>query len=129
MEIQSGHSELSVTSQVSAIEGCPLNGVPLYVYSTNNMITYTSKKTSFVIRGEPERAPNTRETGSGVYIYIYIYLFIYLCMILQGNDSMRMLRYHVVDFTMTDKDRHQRRSKVKSAESWQCSVVAQAQGP
>ena len=31
-----------------------------------------------IIRGEPERAPNTRETGSGVYIYIYIYIFIYL---------------------------------------------------
>ena len=29
MEIQSGHSELSVISQVSAIEGCPLSGVPL----------------------------------------------------------------------------------------------------
>jgi hypothetical protein len=28
-----------------------------------------------IIQGEPERAPNTRETGSGVYIYI-IYLFI-----------------------------------------------------
>ena len=25
-----------------------------------------------IIRGEPERAPNTRETGSGVYICIYI---------------------------------------------------------
>ena len=31
MEIQSGHSELSVISQVSAVEGCPLSGVPLYV--------------------------------------------------------------------------------------------------
>ena len=29
MEIQSGHSELSVMSQVSAVEGCPLSGVPL----------------------------------------------------------------------------------------------------
>ena len=29
MEIQSGHSELSVISQVSAIEGCLLSGVPL----------------------------------------------------------------------------------------------------
>ena len=35
---------------------------------------------SYIIQGEPERAPNTRETGSGVciYIYIYIYIFIYL---------------------------------------------------
>ena len=30
MEIQSGHSELSVISQVSAVEGCPLSGVQLY---------------------------------------------------------------------------------------------------
>ena len=29
MEIQSGYSELSVISQVSAVEGCPLSGVPL----------------------------------------------------------------------------------------------------
>ena len=28
-EIKSGHSELSVISQVSAVEGCPLSGVPL----------------------------------------------------------------------------------------------------
>ena len=30
MGIQSGHSELSVISQVSAVEGCLLSGVPLY---------------------------------------------------------------------------------------------------
>ena len=30
MEIQSGHSELSVILQVSAVEGYPLGGVPLY---------------------------------------------------------------------------------------------------
>ena len=29
MEIQFGHSELSVISQVSAVEGCPLSGFPL----------------------------------------------------------------------------------------------------
>ena len=54
---------------------------------------------SLLIRGEPERAPNTREARSGVYIYIYIYIyiFIYLCVILHGNDSMHMLRHHVVD--------------------------------
>ena len=35
MEIQSGHLhvELSVMSQVSAVEGCPLSEVPLYVLS------------------------------------------------------------------------------------------------
>ena len=63
-------------------------------------------------------AANTQETGSGVYIY---YIFIYLCVILHGNDSMRMLRHHVVDLNVTGKGRHQRRSKVKSVESWQCS--------
>ena len=30
MEIRSGLSKLSVISQVSAVEGCPLSGVPLY---------------------------------------------------------------------------------------------------
>ena len=30
-------------------------------------------------------------------------IFIYLCVILHGNDSMRMLRYHVVDLTVTGK--------------------------
>ena len=25
-----------------------------------------------IIRGESERAPNTRETGSGVYIYLFV---------------------------------------------------------
>ena len=48
-----------------------------------------------IIWGEPERAPNTRETGSGVYIYVYIY--IYLCVILHSNNSIRMLRHHMVD--------------------------------
>jgi len=31
MEGQQGISELSVISWVSAVEGCPLSGVPLYV--------------------------------------------------------------------------------------------------
>ena len=30
-----------------------------------------------MIRGEPERAPNTRDTGSG-FICIYIYIFVCL---------------------------------------------------
>ena len=37
-----------------------------------------------LIRGEPERAPNTRDTGSGficIYVYIYInkYIMLYVC--------------------------------------------------
>ena len=35
MEWQSGLSELSVISWVSAIQGCPLSGVPLYIISFN----------------------------------------------------------------------------------------------
>ena len=34
-----------------------------------------------IIRGEPERAPNTRDTGSGfICIYIYIYIYIFVCL-------------------------------------------------
>ena len=47
--------------------------------SGNDLIpscTSGCRYTIIIIRGEPERAPNTRETGSGVYIYIFIYLFI-----------------------------------------------------
>jgi hypothetical protein len=31
-----------------------------------------------IIRGKPEQAPNTRETGSGVYIYIYIFIYLFV---------------------------------------------------
>ena len=46
MEIHSGLSELSVLSQVSAVEGCPLSGVPVAgkatpIISTNYRITMT----------------------------------------------------------------------------------------
>ena len=37
MAIRSGHSEISVISQVSAIEGCPLSEVPLYSYRSIHM--------------------------------------------------------------------------------------------
>ena len=51
-----------------------------------------------MIWGEPKRAPNTRETGSGVYIYIYIYIYLFiLCVILHGNDLMRMLNHHALE--------------------------------
>ena len=32
-----------------------------------------------------------------IYIYLFLCLFIYLCVILRSNNSMRMLRHHVVD--------------------------------
>ena len=31
------------------------------------------KHNIILIRGKPERAPNTREIGSGLYVYVYIY--------------------------------------------------------
>ena len=36
-------------------------------------------QSSSIIRGEPERAPNTRDTGSG-FICIYIYNYIFVCL-------------------------------------------------
>ena len=40
MEIQFKHTELSVTSQVSAVEGCLLSGVSLYLFRATNNIEY-----------------------------------------------------------------------------------------
>ena len=42
MEIQSVHSELSIISQVSAVEGCLLSGVPLYT-KIERMLKYFFK--------------------------------------------------------------------------------------
>ena len=39
MGIQSGHSELSIISQVSTVEGCPLSRVPLY-YANDYFMQY-----------------------------------------------------------------------------------------
>ena len=47
-----------------------------------------------IIRGEPEQASNTQETGSGS---IHIYIFIYLWVILHGNDLMHMLKHHLLE--------------------------------
>ena len=46
-----------------------------------------------MIRGKPERAPNTQETGSSLYVYIYLYT--YLWVILHRNDLMHMLKHYV----------------------------------
>ena len=74
-----------------------------------------------IIPGEPERAPNTRETGSGVYIIIYIV----------RDLAWQRLNAHAQtprgSLPLTGKGRHQRRSKAKSVVSV-CSV-ARAQGP
>ena len=43
-----------------------------------------------IIRGEPERALNAKEPEA-------VYIYIYLCMILHGNDPMRMLNHHVLE--------------------------------
>jgi hypothetical protein len=58
-----------------------------------------------LIRGEPERAPNTQESGSSVYLYIYIHIYINLYVILHSNDSMLILRQHVL--TVIGKGRRQ----------------------
>ena len=44
-----------------------------------------------IIWGEPERAPNTWETGSSVYSFIYLYV------ILHSNRLMRMLKHQPLD--------------------------------
>ena len=41
MEGQSGLSELPVISWVSAFQGCPLSGVPLYIHSLTPALTQT----------------------------------------------------------------------------------------
>ena len=66
-----------------------------------------------IIRGKPERAPNTQETGSGVYICIY------LCVILHSNDTMCMLKHHMLDSSVTGKGHHQRsRSIDRGSAAW-----------
>ena len=37
MEIRFGHSEMSIISQMSAVEGCLLSGVPLYYYDCHSI--------------------------------------------------------------------------------------------
>ena len=32
----------------------------------------------YIFWGDPERAPNTRGTGSNFFMYIYIYIYIYI---------------------------------------------------
>ena len=53
MAKRSGHSEMSVISWVSAVEGCPLSGVPLYTQKVTPlmisvvkglMVTFDQKK-------------------------------------------------------------------------------------
>ena len=48
MEGQLGLSELSVISLVSAVEGCPLSGVPLYLCITLEVFVYYGL-TSYVL--------------------------------------------------------------------------------
>ena len=50
MEIQSGHSELSVISQVSAVEGCPLSRVPLYVFFNELSVKKERKLSSVALQ-------------------------------------------------------------------------------
>ena len=50
-------------------------GVLISKSSTANVLNAHS---SVLVRGEPERAPNTRGTGSG-FICIYLYVCLYVC--------------------------------------------------
>ena len=53
MEIQSGHSELSVVSQVSVVEGCPLSGVPLYMYMLTPVNGYLTMNLIIILSYPP----------------------------------------------------------------------------
>ena len=52
-----------------------INKVQWNLYTVHEILSIIQRcpllRGFIIIRGEPERAPNTRETGSGVYIYIY----------------------------------------------------------
>ena len=48
MEIQSGHSELSIISQLSTVEGCPLSRIPLYVIELVLINSWRYKVLDFV---------------------------------------------------------------------------------
>ena len=53
--------------------------VGVFQYSRFVKITWSPEISSLnviIIRGKPEQAPNTRETGSSVYIFMYIYIYI-----------------------------------------------------
>ena len=45
------------------------------LYNVNSCMYVYSLYNKCIIRGEPERAPNTRDTGSG-FICIYIHIFV-----------------------------------------------------
>ena len=66
----------------------------------------------YLIRGEPERAPNTRETGSGVYIYIYIYIYLFIYLFVRDLAWQRLNAHAQTprgSLPLTGKGRHQRR--------------------
>ena len=70
-----------------------------------------------LFRGEPERAPNTRETGSGVYIFIYLFVRDLELAGQRLNAHAQTPRGR--SYTVTGKGRHQCRSKES-----QCSVAS-----
>ena len=48
-------------------------------FSTKKAVVIDTIIDGMIIRGEPERAPSTRGTGSG-FICIYIYTCMYVCL-------------------------------------------------
>ena len=64
---------MSILNDLGGMINISLNysvtGIPTIVITSVHLLN------RFIIWGEPERAPNTRETGSGVAIYIiYVYV-------------------------------------------------------
>ena len=57
--------------------------IPIEIFTTDYALSMIFKYNLFkledIIRGEPERALNTRGTGSG-FICIYIYIYLYVCL-------------------------------------------------
>ena len=63
-----------MSSLVGKTHEMPMNCFHRHYISLHEGVTFSIH---FLIRGEPEQAPNTRETGRG-FIILYIYIYIYI---------------------------------------------------
>ena len=75
MEGQSGLSELSVTSWVSAFEGCPLGGVPLY---DSPGWSFSDAQVTCRQRGYPTQCELASICAQCGYMLLNWYPFIYM---------------------------------------------------
>ena len=64
---------------------------------------------TLLIWGEPERAPNTQETGSGVYIFIYLYIYLFVRDLAWQPTNAHAQLPHVATY-VTSKGRQRRHS-------------------